>query len=40
MPLSQWHGEERINSVTGGKTVRKIRAKLHRGNSAGSDFEV
>lgn len=33
-----WHWEERINSVTGGKTVRKMkmRARLHRGHD--SDF--
>lgn len=33
------HWEERINSVTGGKRVRKMKAGFHRRNGASSDFE-
>ena len=35
-PPSKWLWEERINSVTGGKIVRNIQVKFHKG----SHFEV
>lgn len=39
MPLYKWHWEGRINLVTVGKGVRKMRVRFHRGSGASSDFE-